>query len=129
MNLDRILLLLIEEISSIQAKTVREAVHAELDENLPVLVKRAICDRDAMLSTDDVRTLLRVGNLTIQQARESGALKASLVGGAWRYKRSDVEAWQMTLGTPAKDVGRQPEPDQLRGRERGRHRNADPENE
>ena len=57
------------------------------------------------MSTADVRGCLPVNRRTIYRLIKSGNLPAVRIGGQWRFRRSDLDAW---MGRQRTSVRQQP---------------------
>jgi excisionase family DNA binding protein len=48
---------------------------------------------DEILTLPEVARLLKVAEKTVYTMAQRGALPAFKVGGQWRFKRADIDAW------------------------------------
>ena len=48
---------------------------------------------DEILTLPEVARLLKVAEKTVYSMAQKGALPAFKVGGQWRFKRTDIDAW------------------------------------
>ena len=48
---------------------------------------------DEILTLPEVAKLLKVADKTVYTMAQRGALPAFKVGGQWRFKRDDIDAW------------------------------------
>ena len=48
---------------------------------------------DEILTLPEVAQLLKVAEKTVYTMAQKGALSAFKVGGQWRFKRDDIDAW------------------------------------
>lgn len=48
---------------------------------------------DEILTLPEVAQLLKVADKTVYTMAQRGALPAFKVGGQWRFKRDDIDAW------------------------------------
>ncbi len=48
---------------------------------------------DSILTLVEVSTLLRVAQRTVYTMAQKGELPAFKVGGQWRFRRADLDAW------------------------------------
>jgi excisionase family DNA binding protein len=53
---------------------------------------------DEILTVDEVATYLKVGKRTVYRLAASGIIPAFKLGGTWRFRRTDLDAW-ITLRT------------------------------
>jgi excisionase family DNA binding protein len=53
------------------------------------------------LETADIAALLKCDTKTVERMARSGRLKAFKLGGRWRYRRQDIEAFMAGDGKPA----------------------------
>lgn len=67
---------------------------------MPTLTRAAEPLRPALDSTD-VAEVLKCDTKTVERMARSGRLKAFKLGGRWRYRREDVEAFMAGNGSPA----------------------------
>ncbi len=48
---------------------------------------------DEILTLPEVAQLLKVAEKTVYTMAQKGALRAFKVGGQWRFRRADLDAW------------------------------------
>ncbi len=61
----------------------------------------------AILTIKEVAALLRVAEKTAYTLAQGGDLPGFKVGGQWRFRRRDIEAWiDAQTRRPAEDAGR-----------------------
>jgi excisionase family DNA binding protein len=49
--------------------------------------------QDEILTLPEVAQLLKVAGKTVYSMAQKGGLPAFKVGGQWRFKRTDIDAW------------------------------------
>ena len=48
---------------------------------------------DEILTVDEVATYLKAGKRTVYRLAASGIIPAFKLGGTWRFRRTDLDAW------------------------------------
>lgn len=60
---------------------------------------------DEILTLPEVAQLLKVAEKTVYTMAQKGALPAFKVGGQWRFKRDDIDAWIERQKAALRDPG------------------------